>query len=186
MENSELVSLTDLGSLIVCWVLAMVFGFSSYHKLAQWKRFIASFSAYEILPKIFPMQLGGLVIVTSEIIVTVALLAMQRWGLLLALILLALYMLAMAINLMRGRTYIDCGCGDEPTPVSVYTLMRNLVLMTVAFLATEHTYALFLLPWDAYFFAVISASIVYGVYLICEQILANRARHLRLWQANSE
>ncbi len=186
METPELVSLTDLGSLIVCWVLAMVFGFSSYHKLAQWKRFLASFSAYKILPQIFPIQLAGLMIVTSEAIVTVALLAMQRWGLLLAMVLLALYMLAMTVNLMRGRTYIDCGCGDEPTPVSVYTLMRNLVLIAGAFLATEYTYALFLLPWDAYFFAMTSASIIYGIYLICEQILANRARHQRLWLVDPE
>ena len=37
----------------------------------------------------------------------------------------------MAMNLLRGRSSIDCGCGGKPTPLSWWLVGRN-ALLTIA------------------------------------------------------
>ena len=39
--------------------------------------------------------------------------------------LLALYAGAMAINIRRGRTHVECGCGGPVQPINGATLLRN-------------------------------------------------------------
>jgi Methylamine utilisation protein MauE len=53
----------------------------------------------------------------------------------LMLTLLALYSVAIAINLLRGRRDIECGCGGAAThvPLSGWLLARNAALMAAAF-----------------------------------------------------
>ena len=41
----------------------------------------------------------------------------------------------MVINLARGRSDIDCGCGGEPLPLSWALVARNLLLMVMCALA---------------------------------------------------
>jgi hypothetical protein len=46
--------------------------------------------------------------------------------------LLLLYAGAMAVNLLRGRSRLDCGCGSEPEPVSWFLVLRNVVFAGAA------------------------------------------------------
>lgn len=63
-------------------------------------------------------------------------LATRAWGALAALALLLLVSGAIAINLLRGRTRIDCGCGGlRHTPLGPGLLLRNAVLAGLAVLA---------------------------------------------------
>jgi hypothetical protein len=94
---------------------------------------------------------------------------------------LAIYFIAMAINMGRGRRFIDCGCGDEPSPLSVILLGRNLLLMVVAF----STFYLGL--WvgsKGIIDGLVVLSIVMiagGLYLTLDQLLVNQGKYRRLW-----
>ena len=56
-------------------------------------------------------------------------------GSLMAALLLCLYTGAIAVNLGRGRTAIDCGCGGQATPLSGWLLTRNGLLLCLAWAA---------------------------------------------------
>lgn len=60
--------------------------------------------------------------------------AMHAAGLVGVGLLLTLYLLAMALNILRGRTEIDCGCHGPAhrQTLSAWLLVRNLVLVLVA------------------------------------------------------
>ena len=49
--------------------------------------------------------------------------------------LLALYALAIAANLVRGRRAIDCGCGARPQPLGEGLVVRNAALVGIALAA---------------------------------------------------
>jgi len=181
VEIKEITHITDLGPVIVSWLLALIFGLASYHKITSWPRFLASMSAYKILPNWIAPQLAGLALIFGEIAACTSLLALHHVGLILAMILLVLYLGVISINLIRGRTHIDCGCGDEPTPISMLLLVRNLVLVGFAYLAIQNLIGWSSLIWKISIFALASAGLFFGIYMIFEQMLANRGRHQRLW-----
>ncbi len=52
-------------------------------------------------------------------------------GALLAAVLLLLYAAAMAANLIRGRSFIDCGCGGQSESLSWALVARNLALTAI-------------------------------------------------------
>jgi hypothetical protein len=62
--------------------------------------------------------------------------ATRPWGAALAIALLALVTGAVLLNVLRGRTRIDCGCGgDQHLPLGAGLVGRNVVLLAVAVLA---------------------------------------------------
>lgn len=116
------------------------------HKLADRLRFQGILAAYEIVPAPLLVPLS-LLIPVSEILLGLGwalgwrmeLIAMATASLL------AAYALGMGINLMRGRTYIDCGCGLASAKIhskdngvqqlSVWLVYRNLLLIVLALTA---------------------------------------------------
>lgn len=164
----------------VSWTLACVFGTALHHKLDDPARFRASLAAYRLVPESLTMG-ACIAVILLESLTVCALLLATPLGLLLATLMLAGYALAMAINVLRGRQHIDCGCGDAPTPVSWFTVARNLCLIALAFWAlTMHTTWPALDIWGVLFCAA-SAAIAFGLYQCAEELLANRSRHQRLW-----
>ena len=112
--------------------LALVFALSVRHKLSNFPRFKASLAAYGLFPESFT-GLAALLVILLEIASIVALFLPLGPGLWLAFALLCLYTMAITINLLRGSTEIDCGCGDQPTPLSGWLLLRDGVLLLMAF-----------------------------------------------------
>jgi hypothetical protein len=171
---------SDVSVLIICWLLAAIFAVALRHKIVAWQRFKASFTAYRIVPEALVSVVAGLLVVT-ESVTLVALLWLQPLGLLLGGGLLAIYAAAIGINVARGRRQIDCGCGDEPTPVSLILVARNAVLICLAFTAYTLQPALQELTLWAAVVALSAALVAFGIYLAMEQLIANRGRHQRLW-----
>ena len=85
--------------------------------------------------------------------------------------LLCLYTLALAINLMRGITAIDCGCGDLPTPISGWLLLRNGALLIMAF---PHDTAAAGAGFAAWALVSVLVAMMIVFYLTVEQLLANQ------------
>jgi hypothetical protein len=115
--------------------LAVLFVSAATHKLADVSAFRASLAAYELVPG--PVgRILSVLIPACEVTVAVALLLAGSSPLpsLAAAGLLFVYTAAIAINLLRGRRDIDCGCGG-PTrrqPLGVGLVARNTVLLSAA------------------------------------------------------
>lgn len=86
----------------------------------------------------------------------------------LMLALLVLYSAAIAINLVRGRRDIECGCGGAAThvPLSGWLLARNAALMAAALAvcAAPHALALAAASWPAALAALAVATLLVLLY----------------------
>ena len=89
--------------------------------------------------------------------------------------------LAVAINLLRGRTDLGCGCGgiEDEQSLSWILVMRNLLLAGVLSLSLAHpTPRAFM--WLDYLTIGLGAIALYGMYVSANQLLANQPRLWRL------
>jgi hypothetical protein len=150
--------------------LAFVFVLSVLHKLRAYGRFQASLGAYRLVPSTWLPIVAPLVI-GLEMAAIVAIVVPVGPGALLAGALLTVYTAALAINLARGNTLIDCGCGDAPTPISGWLLLRNGVLL----LLTVPPEAQVAVPGPVAWSLVVALVVILSTfYLIIEQLLANQ------------
>jgi len=152
--------------------LALVFVLSVSHKLRDYARFRASLGAYRLFPQRF-LSLFAPLVILLELAAIVAILLPTGPGVSVAFGLLLLYSLALTVNLLRGNTSIDCGCGDAPTPISGWLLLRNGALLMLALPHEPEGGPPDLLHW-ALVGTLVTLMIVF--YLIFEQLLANHAR----------
>jgi hypothetical protein len=149
--------------------LALVFAFSVSHKLRDYPRFLASLAAYNMVPAmLLPVLAPG--VIALELAAILAILLPVGPGVTIAFGLLMLYTLALTYNLLRGNTSIDCGCGDAPTPISGWLLLRNGALLLLAMPEGAVTVAPGLLDWALVAMLVALLGII---YLVVEQLLAN-------------
>ncbi len=116
--------------------LALLFVAAAAHKLRDKDGFRATLDAYGLLPA---SAIGAAARTLPFVEIGVAiLLAAPRAahaGALLAAGLLALYALAMGVNLLRGRRDLDCGCmgpGARGAKIGVPLLVRNALLIVAA------------------------------------------------------
>ncbi|MEX0738347.1 MAG: MauE/DoxX family redox-associated membrane protein [Pseudohongiella sp.] len=116
-------------TIVIATSLALLFLLAARHKISAHRRFEAQLAAYRLLPDAL-ISPAARVLPWLEIAVAISLLfAVTRpVGAVLAATLLAVYALAMGINLSRGRSQIDCGCGDTPQSLSGLLVLRNCVL----------------------------------------------------------
>jgi uncharacterized membrane protein YphA (DoxX/SURF4 family) len=152
--------------------LALVFAISVSHKLRDYGRFKASLGAYGLVPEpLMPLLAPGVIVL--ELAAILAILLPVGPGVTIAFGLLMLYTLAIIVSLMRGNTSIDCGCGDAPTPISGWLLLRNGALLGLALPHQPAAGPPDLLHWVL----VLGLILLLGVYyLIVEQLLANHGR----------
>jgi uncharacterized membrane protein YphA (DoxX/SURF4 family) len=141
--------------------LALLFAVSAWHKLRDLHAFRATLANYRLLPPGLSALLApGLAICELAIAALLLIPAARIDGAAIApigaLVLLALYSGALAINLARGRRDLDCGClgPAHRQPVSPGLLLRNALLATGA--------ALLLLPVAARNLSWIDALTVAG------------------------
>jgi uncharacterized membrane protein len=95
--------------------------------------------------------------------------------------LLLLYMLAMAINISRGRAEIDCGCAGpaHQQEISSALLWRNLLLIAVAYVAFEATDARSLV-WLDYLAIAAGGAASCLLYHIVNLLLSNQGNLIKL------
>lgn len=137
---------TAVGSLLdptIAWTLriflASVFARALVGKLRAPRHFVEALRGYELLPKALAWPAAALLL-ASEVVLIPALLLPSSAALAagFAAGLLLLYATAIAINLLRGRRDIDCGCGGPLQRQSLHPLLvlRNGFLTVMAALAT--------------------------------------------------
>jgi hypothetical protein len=116
----------------------LVFASAAAGKLRHIDEFSGVVANYRLLPQWLASP-AAIVIVLLESFVVVSLVS-GLWllaGAVVAIALLGLFAIAMAINLSRGRTFIDCGCFQSTLKqqLSGALVVRNIVL-TVALVPT--------------------------------------------------
>lgn len=151
---------------------ALVFARAAWHKIADFTAFTGFVADYRIVPE-SQVRTASMALVAAEVAIPVTLLipGLQPVGAALAVLLLGLYAAAMGINILRGRTSIECGCGGAATLLSPTLLVRNGVLALIA--ASVLFGNSMTLTFGEAVAAVGLAFLMWATFLLVEQILAN-------------
>lgn len=139
---------------IIAVGFALLFIFAAAHKFNNKRQFLGILEAYQIMPSaalglavnvipVLELMLGLAWALTALLFIQITLLP------LISAMLLFTYAMAIAINLLRGRSYIDCGCGFSSVAGSALSesksggiqqlsralVVRNCMLTIVALMA---------------------------------------------------
>jgi Methylamine utilisation protein MauE len=119
----------------VTLALSTLFGASAAMKFAGLERFAAALDNYRILPLAFVAPAAWSIPAWEALAAIGLLFAATRTGAaILTAALLAVFSVAIAVNLARGRREIDCGCFGRALrqPLSGSLLIRNAALFALA------------------------------------------------------
>lgn len=169
------------------WALAGILLLAAAHKTRHYLAFQGILNQYRLLPE-YLLPVAAPLIITLEAVIGLALLAPanvvpQAATGLMATLLLCLYTGAIAINLARGHTAIDCGCGGAPTPLSGWLLTRNGLLLGLAWAAATAP-ASQAAPGPHHLLAAAMAVFLWCAYAIGNQLLANHGSAQLAWGTN--
>ncbi len=167
---------------MVAAALAMLLLIGAWQKLRDVAVFGAALAAYELLPA----ALVGVVAWVLPVLEAVAGLTLvidrtRPLGVALTTGLLVIVTGAVIVNLLRGRTDLNCGCGgieDEQT-LSWALVVRNAGLLSLVALCAVTPAARALL-WLDYVSVAAGAGCLYGLYAMGNQLVANQPRLMRL------
>lgn len=152
--------------------LCLVFARALLHKLGGFAEFVGTVRDYRLVP--WP-HAAAIVLTAAEALVVVGLVlpATRQLAAVAGAALLAGYALAIGINLRRGRTTIDCGCGGPGQGISPLHVARNAAL--IAFAVPVALVDSPMLPNAAASLVVAGAAILsWMTFLAFEQLLGNR------------
>ena len=157
----------------ISWTIALsvaaLFAVGAIQKATAWSKFRAVLRNYELLPdSLDSFAVGVLIALEGSVAVLMIPEASRTRGALLSVSLLATYAGAMAINLLRGRVNLDCGClgVGRRQPIRWWMVGRNVAIAALALLATMPTTSRALGALDAVTIigAVLSLTILYAAY----------------------
>ena len=183
---------------IISLGFALLFLIASAHKFSNQRLFRANFEAYEILPKGFS-NLATHIIPALELLLGIGWLAIGIFAIklgsitLISIGLLASYILAIGVNLKRGRNYIDCGCSfsnsnasnseNGAQQISQGLLFRNIFLIIMAIICLIPVSDRSLQLIDI-FGLVLSVAALVLLYATFNQLLAN-GNAINSWRKNN-
>ena len=165
-------------SLTVAILIAFVFALAGIHKVMDYARHVGVVADYRVVPAwIVPLLAPLIIVVEFGVAVLVLLPGARSAGLILTIGLLLIYIFSIGLNLLRGRTFIDCGCGwgSQGHQISVWLIFRNLTMIavTVAALLPSTNRSLHLVDWALTIFA---GTAVIAIYYIGDLLIANGSK----------
>jgi uncharacterized membrane protein len=162
--------------------IAVILASAATHKLRAPSKFADQVEDYQLLPKALVKPLSRLIPV-FELAIALGLLipASRAVAAPAAAALLLGYAAAIAINLWRGRSDIDCGCSgpDQAQPLRPVLLARNGTLAALAVVASLTGHARDMGAFDA-FVVIAAAAVALLIYSAAEGLLANGPRLAKL------
>ena len=147
-----------------------LFSLALYHKLRDRAGFRRALGDY----RIFPASLVSMVAIA--VVLLEAAVVFGGFAALGGMLLLA-YGAAIAVNLIRGRVRIDCGCGGVAgrERLSWWLVGRNVVCAAAAFAASSRA-GVRELVWMDSFSVVAAVAALAALYVATDQLIANAAR----------
>jgi hypothetical protein len=163
----------------IALAFALLLGAASWHKLSGFEGFRSALRDYRLLPDAL-LSPAARAVPVGEAILAAGWLAgvLQQPVACATAALLGLYALAIAINLLRGRVHIGCGCGfggsSNDQPISWWLVLRNLLLVAAALVPILPTNgrALGGLDWVTLAAALVASVLLYAG---AGQLLDNRS-----------
>lgn len=119
--------------------LGALLAIAAFHKLSDPPGFRRTLLAYDILPSgtvaVVAPALGWIELAIGFGLVLRPESPLPGWA---AALLFASYLVAILVNVLRGRTHVDCGCFTAPSraPLGFDLVVRNGVLIACALAAT--------------------------------------------------
>jgi hypothetical protein len=170
-------------SLTLATAVASLFLASVIHKIRNPWRFRDALSGFALLPESLVSAAMAVVFVAEFAVVVAFIFGNTRViGMLLAAALLTLYASAIAVNLLRGRTRIDCGCVGfgERQQLGKWMVVRNLVITSAALAACLPRVSRDLTSID--FFVIVCAALCAAGLYMAQGLLADARQR---WQGES-
>jgi hypothetical protein len=162
---------------------ALLFAAAAAHKVRDPLAFRDTLGRYEIVPAALVGPVG-VVLMVLEMLVAVTIF-FARPAALAAAAVLAAYTVGIAVNLMRGRTDLGCGCMGPAAsaPISGWLVARNvlLVLLALAAWAPVRTRPL---DWMDLLTVVAATATLGACWLAVERMLATAPSLARLRSAS--
>lgn len=170
--------------------LAALFLAAALHKVFTFARWPAVLEQYRLLPAVLVMP-AAVLLPAAEALAGLLLLSARTRpaGAVAAIMLLLAYAAALAVNLRRGRTSIDCGCfgARRRAGIARWMVLRNLLLALFALLLLlpDNARALTPLEMACGLLAVATLALLYPVLQVVlqppppsfdENLRASRAR----------
>ena len=124
-------SSTFMISGIATGLIALIFAVTAHHKIFNMFEIQGVVRDYRLLPT-FLVKPVTLMITMTEIgtVILLVIPTTRLIGATSAILMLAVYTFAIAINLLRGRVTIDCGCGAGGQGISWFHVLRNTIYST--------------------------------------------------------
>lgn len=165
---------------VVAGCIALILFSAAWHKVSESVIFSGALDAYRLLPSAGVIPVARLLpFIEAAVGVMVLIPATRRFGLVAFAWLIAIYALAIAINLARGRRQIDCGCGGDVHLLSWGLVMRNLLLACVAVAMSgpsiDRPY-----EWLDAVTLIFGVLALYASYLTCDELLRQFGRSAQL------
>lgn len=125
---------TGVLAFVIKLILGVSFIYASYHKIEDPQAFAKILYGYDIFPDI-SINILAITVPFVELVAGFSLILgwFPRSALLIINILLALFILIIGFNLIRGHQF-DCGCfsfaSQNQTLLNIYSLIRDVVMLT--------------------------------------------------------
>lgn len=159
--------------------LAILLLSSAWHKLADLAVFRATVELYALLPAAAVGAFAGLFPLLEVAAGVVVLLRPDGPWMLLPLAVLGLATAAILINVLRGRTRLECGCGGDSQPRLSWALVaRNVALLGGVLVAAAADSGRPLVWVDFLTVAALTLTLA-GLYAALNQLLANRPESMQ-------
>lgn len=171
-------ALDPVYSLTIAILIAFVFAAAGIHKTLNFSHHAGVVADYRVVPALVVPLLAPLIIVLEFAVVVLVLIPETRSaGVILTASLLSIYIFSIALNLVRGRTFIDCGCswGSQGHQISAWLIVRNLLMVIVTLIAILPVAdrSLQLLDWVL---AAFAGTAMIAIYLIGDLLIANGSK----------
>lgn len=174
--------LDPLITLIAAICLSALFATAALHKWREPLHFEGVLGQYKLLPRKWVAITAKITPYFELIIALLLLIDLSRaLAAIAALCTLAIYSLAIAINLSRDRREIDCGCGGSATQLSSALIWRNVCLLCIAITALVPSSERLLSSLDLVV-ALIGAAAFGLCYISWNQLLANHSYKQKVWK----
>jgi len=163
---------------VLCVAAGVVFLSGAVAKWRERELFAQAMEGYDLIPSVAVPGVSLLLIASEFAIGVLLLLPLWRpWPQLAGVGLLALVTAAVAINLLRGRTDISCGCGGASgdQTLSWALVARNGVFAGLLLLAAAGTAAR-PLAWADYLVIAVGGLLLAALYAAASQLIANQPR----------
>jgi hypothetical protein len=163
---------------IITISMSLLFAVATMHKIRAPLAFKTAMQEYRLLPSALLNSAALLVIVAETLAAGLALIPSVRWtGLAIMAGLLFVYAAGIAINLLRGRRNIDCGCNGPASKqmLSWWLVVRNLLFLALILLSMQSTTGR-QFTWLDSLTVLFGVLVACGLYLSLNQLLSQAPR----------